>query len=190
MDREKLRVLLEALQDGEMTVGEAMESFRRLPFEDLGFAKLDTHRSIRRGFPEVVYCPGKTPGQVASILQSLSRDADRVLATRAESEVFDAVKEHLSEAELAYFPEARLILVGLRPPRSAARSWSPPAARPIDRWPRRRRSPVRSWAIGHALVRRGGGGVAPVAGSAETVGDMAGIEYSLRLAGDRRYHKP
>jgi hypothetical protein len=112
MDREKLRVLLEALQDGEMTVGEAMESFRRLPFEDLGFAKLDTHRSIRRGFPEVVYCPGKTPGQVASILQSLSRDADRVLATRAESEVFDAVKEHLSEAELTYFPEARLILVG------------------------------------------------------------------------------
>lgn len=112
MDREKLRVLLEALQDGEMTVGEAMESFRRLPFEDLGFAKLDTHRSIRRGFPEVVYCPGKTPVQVASILQSLSRDADRVLATRAESEVFDAVKEQLSEAELAYFPEARLILVG------------------------------------------------------------------------------
>ncbi len=112
MDREKLRVLLEALQDGEMTVGEAMESFRRLPFEDLGFAKLDTHRSIRRGFPEVVYCPGKTPGQVALILQSLSRDADRVLATRAESEVFDAVKEQISEAELAYFPEARLILVG------------------------------------------------------------------------------
>ncbi|MEE9174486.1 MAG: nickel pincer cofactor biosynthesis protein LarB [Thermoplasmata archaeon] len=112
MDREKLRVLLEALQDGEITVGEAMESFRRLPFEDLGFAKLDTHRSIRRGFPEVVYCPGKTPVQVASILQSLSRDADRVLATRAESEVFDAVKEQISEAELAYFPEARLILVG------------------------------------------------------------------------------
>ena len=112
MDREKLRVLLETLQGGEITVGEAMEAFRRLPYEDLGFAKLDTHRSIRRGFPEVVYCPGKTPDQVATILQGLSRDSERVMATRAEAEVAKVVKEKLADHEVAYFPEARLILVG------------------------------------------------------------------------------
>ncbi|MFQ5908338.1 MAG: nickel pincer cofactor biosynthesis protein LarB [Thermoplasmata archaeon] len=112
MDREKLRAVLEELQGGQITVGEAMEAFRRLPFEDLGFAKLDTHRSLRRGFPEVVYCPGKSPEEVAMILGTLSRDTERVLATRAEKEVFEAVKGELAEEEVRYFPEARLILVG------------------------------------------------------------------------------
>ena len=112
MDREKLRVLLEALQGGKITVGEAMESFRRLPFEDLGYAKLDTHRSIRRGLPEVVYCPGKKPEEVASILEGLSDGAQRVLATRAEAELFEAVKPHFASGAIHYFPEARLILVG------------------------------------------------------------------------------
>ncbi|MFQ6013552.1 MAG: nickel pincer cofactor biosynthesis protein LarB [Thermoplasmata archaeon] len=112
MDREKLRGLLEELQEGTITVGEAMEAFRRLPFEDLGFARLDTHRSLRRGFPEVVYCPGKAPEEVATILRGLSRDAARVLATRAEADVLDVVREELAEREVHYFPEARLLLVG------------------------------------------------------------------------------
>jgi NCAIR mutase (PurE)-related protein len=112
MDREKLRAVLEELQGGQITVGEAMESFRRLPFEDLGFAKLDTHRSLRRGFPEVVYCPGKSPREVATILRGLSRDAERVLATRAEEEVYEAVQGELDERDVHYFPEARLLLVG------------------------------------------------------------------------------
>ncbi|MFQ5987074.1 MAG: nickel pincer cofactor biosynthesis protein LarB [Thermoplasmata archaeon] len=112
MDREKLRGLLRELQGGEISVGEAMESFRRLPFEDLGFAKLDTHRSIRRGFPEVVYCPGKSPDEVATILKGLSKDARRVLATRAEQEVFETVRGALPEDAVHYYPEARLLLVG------------------------------------------------------------------------------
>ncbi|MFQ5552148.1 MAG: nickel pincer cofactor biosynthesis protein LarB [Thermoplasmata archaeon] len=116
MDREKLRAVLKELQGGKISVGEAMESFRRLPFEDLGFAKLDTHRSIRRGFPEVVYCPGKSPGEVAAILQGLSKDARRVLATRAEQEVFEAVKGALPEGAVHYYPEARLLLVGTPAP--------------------------------------------------------------------------
>lgn len=112
MDREKLRDLLERLQEGNLTVGEAMESFRRLPFEDLGYARLDTHRSLRRGFPEVVYCPGKTRDEVVEILGSLSHYSARVLATRAEEGIYAAARDGLPEKEIHYFPEARLLLVG------------------------------------------------------------------------------
>lgn len=118
MDRERLRALLTDLQSGEVTVGEAMEALRRLPFEDLGFAKVDTHRSIRKDLPEVVYCPGKTPDQVVAILERLSDGADQALATRASPEVGDAVLRAFGEGEVHQYPEAGLLLVGApRPPK-------------------------------------------------------------------------
>ncbi len=78
-----------------------MEKLRHLPFEDLGFANVDHHRQIRRGFPEVIYCPGKTTEQIIEIFGSLAQRGNNVLATRAEPYVFDAL------AETNRFPKAR-----------------------------------------------------------------------------------
>jgi NCAIR mutase (PurE)-related protein len=88
-DRRALKQLLERVASGELTVDEAETSLRGLPFRDIGFAKLDHHRGLRRGFGEVVYCPGKTPDQVASIIEHLAREHEQVLGTRATAEQRD-----------------------------------------------------------------------------------------------------
>ncbi len=84
-----------------MSIDEAVEEFRHLPFEDLGFACVDHHRQIRRGFPEVIYCPGKTTEQIIEIFSSLAGKGNNVLATRAEKVVFEAL------AKTGKFPGAR-----------------------------------------------------------------------------------
>jgi len=110
---ERLRDLLERLRTGACSVEEAMRELRDLPFSDLGFAKVDHHRALRTGFPEVVYCEGKTPEQVAAIARQLSERSDVALATRASPEVFEAVKQALPGA--AYNAQARLIVIGTPP---------------------------------------------------------------------------
>ncbi len=85
MDLEKLRQLLDAVQQGQATVDEAMERLRHLPYEDLGYARLDLHRSLRNGLPEVVFCQGKTVEQATAILKRLWEHTDRVMGTRLSS---------------------------------------------------------------------------------------------------------
>ena len=92
---------MQQVKAGGLTVDEAVEKLRHLPFEDLGFACVDHHRQIRRGFPEVIYCPGKTTEQVIKIFTNLAEKGNNVLATRAEEEVFDAL------ARTNMFPKAR-----------------------------------------------------------------------------------
>ena len=93
--------MLEQVKNGELQINEAIEKLRHLPFEDLGFACIDHHRQIRRGFPEVIYCPGKTPEQIIGIFESLAAKGNNVLATRAEPELFEAL------AKTNKFPKAR-----------------------------------------------------------------------------------
>jgi len=93
--------LLEQVKNGQVGIDEAMERLRLLPFEDLGFARVDHHRHIRRGFPEVIFCPGKTTEQIIRIFESLASRGNNVLATRANSEVFEAL------TKTGKFPNAR-----------------------------------------------------------------------------------
>ena len=86
---------------GEIGIDEAIEKLRHLPFEDLGFACVDHHRQIRRGFPEVIFCPGKTNEQIIRIFESLAARGNNVLATRAEARVFEEL------AGTGKFPKAR-----------------------------------------------------------------------------------
>ena len=72
MNESALRALLESVRVGQTSLDEAVEKLRRLPFEDIGFATVDHHREIRCGFPEVIYCPGKTPEQVVGIFSKLA----------------------------------------------------------------------------------------------------------------------
>ena len=87
MDNDRLQKLLEKVKAGEMPVAQALENLRTLPYDDIGFAKLDLHRAIRTGFPEVVFCQGKTAEQAVAIVQRLAAHHARVLATRVTPEV-------------------------------------------------------------------------------------------------------
>lgn len=89
------------VKEGSVEIADAIEKLRHLPFEDLGFACIDHHRQIRRGFPEVIYCPGKATDHIIKIFESLAAKGNNVLATRAQPDVFDAL------AATGKFPNAR-----------------------------------------------------------------------------------
>jgi len=96
-----LENLLQQVKKGEVTIDEAVEKLRHLPYEDLGFARIDHHRQLRQGFPEVIYCPGKTNEQIVKIFSALAAKGNNVLATRAEEDTFEAI------AQTGKFPAAR-----------------------------------------------------------------------------------
>ncbi len=109
MDKEAVRKLLEALSAGRVTVDDALARLRALPYEDLGFAKVDQHRGLRGGAAEAIFCQGKTPEQVVAIARTLAEHATNVIATRAD----DAMAAAVAAAGLphAYHAQARLIIV-------------------------------------------------------------------------------
>lgn len=113
MDKEIIEQLLQSVASGTLRPEEALENLRHLPFQDLGFARLDSHRAIRQGLPEVVFCPGKTDEQIAAILAQLSEHHHLVLATRATPQTAAAVKQALPNAE--YHQPARIIALGTWP---------------------------------------------------------------------------
>jgi len=96
-------------------VGEAVEKLQHLPFEDLGFACIDHHRQLRRGFCEVIYCPGKTAEQIVEIFSSLAEKGDNVLATRATEEVFEALSATNRFPKARYERQARAIVLEQKP---------------------------------------------------------------------------
>lgn len=99
MNPSELQKALEQLQAGELSVDQVMQRLRSLPFEDLSFAHVDHHRHLRCGFPEVIFCQGKTAGQVCEIFERLVMGGGNVLATRADLKIYEAV--------FARFPRAR-----------------------------------------------------------------------------------
>ncbi len=105
----RLSALLESVKSGAISIDDAVEQLRILPYEDLGYARLDHHRKLRLGYPEVVFAQGKTTEQVANIMVRLAAQNERVLATRAVPEVYAAVRELLPDA--IYHPIPRLIVI-------------------------------------------------------------------------------
>ena len=97
--REEIKKLLEQLSAGKISTGEALEKLGELPFKDLGHSKIDNHRELRTGYPEVVFCEGKTPGQVRSIMEYMASQNVNILGTRASREVYEAVIEGVPDAE-------------------------------------------------------------------------------------------
>src|SRR5882724_3349633 len=91
MDRAQIEALLTEVREGRTEVSAALERLRDLPFEDMGFAKLDHHRSLRTGMPEVIFSSGKTTTHVAQIFARMAHHGSNVLATRATGEYYDAV---------------------------------------------------------------------------------------------------
>jgi NCAIR mutase (PurE)-related protein len=160
VNSEQLRRLLEKVKSGGIDVNEALEQLRFMPYEDIGFAKLDHHRLLRRGFAEVILCKGKTPDQVAAIAKRMA-SAGTALATKATPEVFDAVRQVAPNAR--YHPLAGLIVVGDIPPVTTE---------------------------GYVLVVTAGTGDIPVAEeaavTAETIGSRVERAYDVGVAGLHR----
>jgi NCAIR mutase (PurE)-related protein len=109
MNAEALRKLFVQVRKKNVSPDEAVERLRHMPFEDLGFAKLDHHRALRQGMPEVIFAQGKTPSQVAGIFSRLALHGSNVLATRATEEQYDAVATTVPQAQ--YRPLARAIVL-------------------------------------------------------------------------------
>jgi NCAIR mutase (PurE)-related protein len=107
MDIEKLRQLLKSVQQNQTTVAEALERLRQLPYEDLGYARLDLHRSLRNGMPEVVFCQGKTAEHATAILRHLWEHHERVMGTRLSPEMAAAIQAEIPAA--VYDPVSRLL---------------------------------------------------------------------------------
>ena len=112
VDEASLRQLLQQVQAGEVAPDDAVAALRRLPWVDLGFARVDHHRHIRQGFPEVIYGAGKTPNQVASIAERIVSAGHSLLVTRTDPVAYEAVREKLPEAEFHELARAITLRVG------------------------------------------------------------------------------
>ena len=99
MGEKELRSLLDAVREGKLSPDDAVSQLRGLPFEDLGFAKVDHHRKLRVGFPEVIFGPGKAPEHIAQIFATLAKKGNNVLATRVTSEQFEAIQAEVPKAK-------------------------------------------------------------------------------------------
>lgn len=161
MDEARLRALLESLADGRSDVSSAVEALKDLPFADIDDAKVDHHRALRCGFPEVIFCQGKTPAQVRSIGRELLDHGDVLLATRADASHYQALAQVAPDAR--YFEAARLIVV------------------------ERREAPPRE---GHVVIASGGTADLPVAEEAavcaEVMGNRVTRLFDVGVAGVHR----
>ncbi|MBI4735661.1 MAG: nickel pincer cofactor biosynthesis protein LarB [candidate division NC10 bacterium] len=161
MNRGELTNLLKGVRTGRLSVDQALERLRHLPYEDLGFARMDNHRAIRQGFPEVIFCEGKTVSQATTIARRSLERHGMLLATRASREIFNAIKAKEPSAE--YHPLSRAIVV--KPARPA-----PP--------------------VGQVLVLSAGTSDIPVAEEAAVTADILGSQvetlYDVGVAGLHR----
>lgn len=118
MNAPKLRELLNAVQAGTLPPEVALTQLRDWPYQNLDFARIDHHRSLRKGTPEVVFCEGKTPEQAAIIFQQIAEREQRVMATRANDAHAQAIRERVPAVQ--YHPRSRIVLTDQREPATHA----------------------------------------------------------------------
>src|SRR6185437_613775 len=99
MNRHDVLALLEAVRAGALAPQSALERLSTMPYEDAGFARIDHHRSLRLGIPEVIYAEGKSPEQVGGIFARTAAAGSDVLATRVSAEAWQAISAHVSDAQ-------------------------------------------------------------------------------------------
>ncbi len=109
MNIKEVEKLLNDVREGNLSIDNALEVLKNFPYTDLGFARIDHHREIRTGYPEIVYCAGKTVEQVKEIFRVMAEKENNVVGTRASQEMYDEVKSIIPEA--IYYKMARIISV-------------------------------------------------------------------------------
>ena len=119
MDKEKIAELLENVRSENIEISEALEIIKALPYKDLGYAKIDTHRDLRKGFPEVIFCEGKSLEQIRGIIRHLSDKNRVVMGTRATQEIFQTIREVRPDCK--YYEKARIVVIGKEPEANSKR---------------------------------------------------------------------
>lgn len=114
MNKQQIAALLEDIKKGAVSIDEGVKTLEELPYKDLGYATIDNHRELRNGYPEVIYCAGKTPMQVQGIVQYMLERGNNILATRADQKMYQTVLEICPHAE--YNELGRTITVVNREP--------------------------------------------------------------------------
>ena len=113
MDTTAIKDLLNNVKSGKIDIDEALEKLKKLPFEDIGFATIDHHRSLRRGFPEVIYGPGKKAEEIVKISEKMTEKGENVLITRLNNKKARIVKEHFPASD--YYPGPKALTIKVSP---------------------------------------------------------------------------
>ena len=162
MNRESLLKLIQDLYDKIIEPQEAYERLKNLPYEDLGFAQVDHHRSLRNGMPEVIYCEGKTPDQILILIRKMDQAETDILATRLSPDMYRQIQSGLP-SQAHYNPEGRTLILQRKPPQKKA---------------------------GHILVLTAGTSDIPIAeeavATAELLGSRVETVYDVGVAGIHR----
>ncbi|MBE0667619.1 MAG: nickel pincer cofactor biosynthesis protein LarB, partial [Bacteroidales bacterium] len=109
MNTRELESILNEIKAGSLPVNEAMEKLRDFPYSDLGFARIDHHREVRTGYPEIVYCAGKTPEQVRAIFEVMEDHENNIIGTRTGKELYDYIQVYFPHS--VYYDVARIISI-------------------------------------------------------------------------------
>ena len=162
MNRESLLKLIQDLYDKTIEPQEAYERLKNLPYEDLGFAQVDHHRSLRNGMPEVIYCEGKTPDQILILIRKMDQAETDILATRLTPDMYQQIQSGLP-SQAHYNPEGRTLILQRKPQQKKA---------------------------GHILVLTAGTSDIPIAeeavATAELLGSRVETVYDVGVAGIHR----
>jgi len=109
MEKEEIKSILEQFKSGQMEIKEVLDKLKHFPYDDLGFAKIDSQRQLRKGFPEVIFCQGKTIEQIIKIAKRIKETGGKIVATRSTPEVYQEIRKIIPE--VTYFKEARIVAV-------------------------------------------------------------------------------
>ena len=114
MNKKELEILLKEVKSGKKSIDEAVDALKYFPYSDIGFARIDHHRELRTGYPEIIYCAGKTIEQVVGIFRIMKERENSVFGTRANEEMYKAVKKIFPKVK--YYKEARIISLRKKDP--------------------------------------------------------------------------
>ncbi|MCC3145773.1 nickel pincer cofactor biosynthesis protein LarB [Halanaerobium sp. Z-7514] len=113
MNKKNIRILLEKVKNGKIDINKATSTLKDLPYKDLGYARVDNHRSIRNGFPEVIYCEDKSLDEIEGIINEMLKHDNNILATRAKRKVYDRIKTIAPET--IYHQRSKIIFIKTHP---------------------------------------------------------------------------
>jgi NCAIR mutase (PurE)-related protein len=180
MNAKELERILISIRDGSVSVDEALENLKEFPYTDLGFARIDHHRELRTGYPEIVYCAGKTPEQVVAIFRAMENHGNNIIGTRAGREMFEFVAPFFPDA--VYYDVARIISISRKPIAPPATKIAIVTAGTSD-IPVAEEAAVTAELLGNEVVRIYDAGVAGIHRLVDKLPEIRACRVSVVIAG-------
>ncbi len=180
MNAKELEKILLGIRDGSVSVEEALENLKEFPYTDLGFARIDHHRELRTGYPEIVYCAGKTPVQVEAIFRAMEHHGNNIIGTRAGREMFEFIAPSFPDA--VYHDVARIISISRKPIASPATRIAIVTAGTSD-IPVAEEAAVTAELLGNEVVRIYDAGVAGIHRLVDKLPEIRACRVTVVIAG-------